>query len=112
MVKCVCYIGLWIHWLRDLDTIILNGSVTTGHTSLIGLGHSRLDSIMPLMLRTICYAMAGALTLYYRSLGIASTLLRSNISDRPCMEVMTYKALYFSALKQLGSYHWFYTIEL
>jgi hypothetical protein len=57
--------------------------------------------------------MAGALALYYRSLRTASTLLRrGNISGRPCMEVMTYKALTFSALKQLGSYHRFHTIEL
>jgi hypothetical protein len=36
---------------------------------------------MPLMLRTVCYAMAGVLALYYRSLRTASTLLRrGNIS--------------------------------
>jgi hypothetical protein len=68
------------------------------------MGHSRSDSIVPLMLRMVCYAMAGVLALYYRSLGIASTLLRrGNISGRPCMEVMTYKALDFSALKQIGN---------
>jgi hypothetical protein len=34
--------------------------------------------------------------LYYKSLGTASTLLRrGNISGRPCMGVMTYKALSF-----------------
>jgi hypothetical protein len=65
------------------------------------------------MLRAVCYAMAGALALYYRSLGIASTLLRrGNISDRPFIGVMTYKALYFSALKPLGNYRRFYTIKL
>jgi hypothetical protein len=54
------------------------------------------------MLSTIYYAMAGALALYYRSLGIASTLLRrGNISGRPCMGVMTYKALDFSTLKTI-----------
>jgi hypothetical protein len=84
IVKCVCYTGLWIHWFRDLDVTISNGSVTTGRTLLVGVGHSRSDSIVPLMLRTVFYAMVGALTLYYRSLGIASTLLRrGNISDRP-----------------------------
>jgi hypothetical protein len=57
--------------------------------------------------------MAGALALYYRSLGTASTLLKmGNISGRPCMGVMTYKALSFPASKQLGSYHQFYTIRL
>jgi hypothetical protein len=46
-------------------------------------GHSGLDLIVSLMLRTVCYAMAGALALYYRSLGITSTLLRmGNISGR------------------------------
>jgi hypothetical protein len=59
------------------------------------------------------YAMVGALALYYRSLRMASTLLRKgNISGRPCMGIMTYKALDFSVLKQISNYHWFYTIEL
>jgi hypothetical protein len=84
MVKCVCYMGLWIYWFRDLDAIISNGLVTTGRTSLVGVGHSRSDSIVSLMLRIVCYAMVGALPLYYRSLEIASTLLRrDNISGRP-----------------------------
>jgi hypothetical protein len=41
-----------------------------------GSGHLKSDSIVPLMLRIVCYAMAGAPTLYYRSLGTVSTLLR------------------------------------
>jgi hypothetical protein len=61
-----------------------NGLVTTGRTSLVGVGHLRSDSIVPLMLRTVCYAMAEALTLYYRSLRTTSTLLRrGNILGRP-----------------------------
>jgi hypothetical protein len=57
--------------------------------------------------------MAGALALYYRSLRTVSTLLRrGNISGRPYMEVMTYKALSFPVSKQLGCYRQFYTIEL
>ena len=50
-----------------------------------GVGHSRSDLVMTLVLRTICFcAMAGAPALYYRSLGTASTLLRrGNISGRP-----------------------------
>jgi hypothetical protein len=45
---------------------------------------------VPLMLRTICYAMTGALALYYRSFGTASTLLRrDNISSRPYCYTMT-----------------------
>jgi hypothetical protein len=113
MVRCVCYVRAMVHWFRDLDATIPNGSVTIGQTSLVGVGHSGSDPIVPLMLLTICYAMAGALTLYYRSLETASTLLRmGNISGRPCMGVITYKALSFSASKQLGSYCRFYTIEL
>jgi hypothetical protein len=50
MVKCVCYTRLWIQWFRDPGAIIPNGSVIIGRTSLVGVGHSRLDSIMPLML--------------------------------------------------------------
>jgi hypothetical protein len=92
---CVSY-GLWIHWFRDLVATILNGSVTIGRTSLVGVGHLESDSIMPLMLLMVCCTMAGALTLYYRSLGTSSTLLRMcNISGRPCMGVMTYNALVF-----------------
>jgi hypothetical protein len=84
MIKCVCYTGLWIHWFCDPSATIPNGLVTIGWTSLVGVGHLRSDSIMPLMLRTICCAMARELALYYRSLGTVSTLLRKgNISGRP-----------------------------
>jgi hypothetical protein len=84
MVKCVYYTGLWIHWFRDHGATIPIGSVIIGRTSLVGVGHWRSDSIMPLMLRMVCCAMAGALALYYRSLGTAPTLLkRGNISGRP-----------------------------
>jgi hypothetical protein len=96
MVKYVCYIGLWIHWFRDLGATIPNGSVTIRRRSLVGVGHSRLDSIMLLMLHMVCYAMAGALALYYRSLRTVPTLpRRGNISGRPCMRVMMYNALAF-----------------
>jgi hypothetical protein len=84
MIKCVRYVRLWIHWFHDLGATISNDSVTTGRTSLVGVGHSGSDSIVPLMLHTVYYVMARALALYYRSLGTASTLLRmGNISGRP-----------------------------
>ena len=112
MVKYVCYTGLWIHWFCDNGVTIPNGMVTIGRSSLVGVGHSRLDSIMPLMLCTMCCVMAGVLALYYRSLGTAPTLLRiGNISGRQCIEVMTYNSLAFTALKQLGNYRRFYTIS-
>jgi hypothetical protein len=81
----VCVIrGFWIHWFRDNGATIPNGLVTIGWMSLVGVGHSRLDSIVPLMLCMVCCAMAEALSLYCRSLGIAPTLLRwDNISGRP-----------------------------
>jgi hypothetical protein len=83
MVKCVYYTGLWIHWFCDPGATILNGSVTIGRTSLVGVNHSRSNSIVPLMLCTVCCGMAGALALYYRSLGTASTILRrGSISGR------------------------------
>ena len=87
--------------VRDYDATILNGTVTIGRMSLVGMGHSGSDSIMTLMLRTVYFrAMAGALALYYRSLGTVSTLLRrGKILGRPYMGVMTYNALFFSALK-------------
>jgi hypothetical protein len=98
---CVIW-GLWIHWFRDHGATIPNGSVTIGWTSLVSVGHLRSDSIIPLMLRKVCYAMAGALALYYRSLGTAPTLLRSgNISGRPYMGVMTCNALAFSCIKTI-----------
>ena len=84
MVKCVCYMGLWIHWFRDHNATIPNGSVTIGQMSLVAIGHSRSDSIVSLMLRTVCCAMAGVLALYYRSLETTPTLLRmGNISCKP-----------------------------
>jgi hypothetical protein len=108
----VCYTGLWIHWFRDHGATIPNGSITIERMSLVGVSHSRSDLIVPLMLHTICYAMTGALALYYRSLETTPTLLRmSNISGRLCMGVMTYNTLAFSALKQLGNYYRFYTIS-
>jgi hypothetical protein len=65
----------------------------------LGVGPDRATNVM--------YGM-----LYNRSLGTASILLRmGNISGRPCMKVMTYKALSFSASKQLGNYRRFYTIK-
>ena len=102
MVNCVCYMEFWIHWFRDHNTTIPNASVTIGRTSLVDVGHMRSDSIVPLMLRTICYAMTGVLVLYYKSLGTAPTLLRrGNILDRLCMRVMTYNALAFFCIKTI-----------
>ena len=100
MVKRVYYTGLWIHWFHDYDAIIPNGTVTIGRTSLVGVGHSGSDPIVPLMLRMVCFrAMAGVLTLYYRSLGTALTLLRmGKISGRPYIGVMTYNILVFFTL--------------
>ena len=61
---------------------LLDGHYRTDVIS--GVGHPMLDSVMLLVLRTVCCAMAGAPVLYYRSLGTVSTLLRrGNISGRP-----------------------------
>jgi hypothetical protein len=60
----------------------MDGHYRTGAIS--DVGHMRSDLIMPLVLRMVRYAMAGASTLYYRSLGATSTLLRrGGISSRP-----------------------------
>lgn len=64
---CVCYMGA-LDPFRDLGATIFNGSVAIKQTSLIGVGHSRSNSIVSLMLRTVYCAMVGALALYYRSL--------------------------------------------
>jgi hypothetical protein len=101
----MCYGGFWIHWFCGPGATIPNGSVIIGRTSLVGVGHSRSDSI--------CCIMVGALALYYRSLETGPTLLKmGNISGRPCMGVMTYNALAFSASEHLGNYRRFYTIKL
>jgi hypothetical protein len=80
---CVYYMGLWIHWFRDHGATIPNCSVIIGRASLVDVGHPRSDSVVPLMLHTVCCVMVRVLALYYRSLGIAPTLLRmGNISGR------------------------------
>ena len=55
MVERVYYTGLWIHWFCDHDATIPNGTVTIGQTSLVGVGPSRSDLIVPLMLRTVYF---------------------------------------------------------
>jgi hypothetical protein len=46
-----------------------------------GVRHSRLNSIVPLVLHTVCFMqLLGTLALYYKFLGTASTLLRRVIS--------------------------------
>jgi hypothetical protein len=80
MVKCVCYARLWIHWFRDPGETISNGSVTIRRTLLVGVGHSKSDLIVSLMLHTVYCVMVEALTMYYMSLGTAPTLLRMIIS--------------------------------
>jgi hypothetical protein len=48
------------------------------------VGNPRSDSVMLLVLHTVCCAMVEASVLYYRSLGTTLTLLRmDNISGRP-----------------------------
>ena len=51
--------GLWIHWFRDHDATIpnstINGTITIGQMSLVGVGHSGLDQIVLLMLRMVCF---------------------------------------------------------
>jgi hypothetical protein len=81
---------------------------TDGHyrTDVIsGVGHSRSDSVVPLLLRTVRCAMTGALTLYYRSLETASTLLRRSKS-RVGHNVELWLLLYISyAYIMLYIYH-------
>jgi hypothetical protein len=55
-----------------------------------GVGHPRSDLVMPLVLRTLRCAKAGAPALYYKSFGTVSSLLRKgNISSRPYCETIT-----------------------
>jgi hypothetical protein len=48
VVKCVCYARLWIHCFRDQGATTPNDLVTIGQTSLVSVGHSRSDLIVPL----------------------------------------------------------------
>jgi hypothetical protein len=82
MVKCVC-VGFGSNgYVTKTQPFPTGGHYRTNVIS--GVGHLRSNSILPLVLRTVCCTMVGALALYYRSLGIASTLLRmGNIPGRP-----------------------------
>jgi hypothetical protein len=74
MVKCMCYMGL-----ESNGCFMAGGALTGGHyrTNIIsGVGHPRLDSVVPLVLCTAAYNILGT--------------------------SMTYKALCFYALNYLG----------
>jgi hypothetical protein len=90
MVKYVCYTGLWIHWFHDPGVTIPNGSITIGWMSLGCMGHSRLNSILPLMLHMVCCAMVGALALYYRSLETAPIVAPQVLEVDQLGEIVTY----------------------
>ena len=66
-------------FVTKMQPFVMDGHYKTDVIS--DVGHPRLDSVVPLVLRMICHAMARTPALYYRSLGIALTLLRrGNIS--------------------------------
>jgi hypothetical protein len=82
MVKCVCVSFRSNGFVAKMQLFPMDGHYRTDFIS--GVGHSRSDSIVPLVVRMVCCAMTGTPTLYYRSLGTASTLLiKGNISGRP-----------------------------
>jgi hypothetical protein len=60
----VLYEGFGFIDFRDYGVAIFNGSVTIGQTSLVGVGYPRSDSVVPVMLRTVCCAITGILTFY------------------------------------------------
>ena len=85
------------------NTFPIDGHYRTNFIS--GVGHPKSDLVVPLVLRMVCCAMAGALALYYRSLGTMSTLLRmSNISSRPYCWTMTV-TLYHMHILHIYLYH-------
>ena len=45
MVKRVYYTGLWIHWFRDHDATIPNGTVTIGRCGPLGVGPDRATNV-------------------------------------------------------------------
>jgi hypothetical protein len=79
---CMCGAFESNGFVTKMQSFSMDGHYRTNIIS--NVGHPRSDSVVPLVLRTIYYAMAKVPTLYYRSLRIASTLLRrSNILGRP-----------------------------
>ena len=73
MVKCVC-VGFGSNdFVTKTQSFLIDGYYRTNVIS--GVGHLRSNSVVPLVLRTTYCAMAGALTLYYRSLEAVSNLL-------------------------------------
>ena len=81
-VKCVCVGFRSNDFVTKTYPFLMDGYYKTDIIS--GVGHRRSDSVVLLVLRTVCCAMAGALVLYYKSLRTTSTLLRrGNISGKP-----------------------------
>jgi hypothetical protein len=84
MCVCVCGGGGFgsNDFLTKMQPFLMDGHYRTDIIS--GVGYPRSDSVVPLVLRIVCCAMARTPALYYRSLGIMSTLLRMvNILGRP-----------------------------
>jgi hypothetical protein len=82
MVKYVCVDFGSIGFMTKTQPFPMNGHYRMYVIS--DVSHLRLDSVVLLVLRIVCCAMARTLALYYKSLRITSTLLRrDNISDRP-----------------------------
>jgi hypothetical protein len=80
---CVCGRGGFgsNDFVTKIQSFLMDGHYRTDVISSVG--YLRSDSIVPLVLHTVCCAIAKAPTLYYMPLEIASTLLRmSNISNR------------------------------
>jgi hypothetical protein len=84
-INLLCGLALWLMCVwgggggfrSDGFVIKMQSFPMDGHfrTYVIsGLGHSRSDSVVPLVLRSVCCAMARTLALYYRSLRTASSL--------------------------------------
>jgi hypothetical protein len=93
MVKCVCYMNL------ESNDCFVTGATLKGcyykMYIISGVGHLMPDLIVLLLLWMIAFSIQGTV-LYYRSLETAATLLRrNNISGKPYMKVMAYKALAF-----------------
>jgi hypothetical protein len=69
-------------FVTKMQSFPMDGHYRTNIIS--GVGHLKSNSVMPLVLRTVCCVMVGAPALYYRSIKTASTLLRrGNILGRP-----------------------------
>ena len=104
MIKCVCGSFGSNSFVTKMQQFPMVGHYKTDVISSVG--HLRSNSVVLLVLHTVCCAMVVALPLYYRSIGTASTLLRNgNISSRLYCWTMTITLYIYIYITYMINYH-------